>query len=589
MINWSDFHFMRPWWLLLLPVAIMLFFIPANFKKSVWAKVIEPHLLSHLLSQKIFRRSKLINFIMPLFLCLVVLALAGPAFEKLPTDIRYNKPPVIICLEVSEHMLSSDLEPTRLKRAIYKIEDFLRAYPSAEVSLIAFAGDAHVVVPLSEDYPTILTLARALNPGVMPIKGVNITNALTKANEIASRYSKARVVILTSSNIDDNFAASSLYNAPLPSVTIWTFATKAGAPLKNSQGKFGDNRQGGVSISRQNDEVIKKLAAIDGVNILPFTPDNHDVNTLVKSMQHNEMIASDREIFFDVYRDLGPYILALAVLLLLISYFFARDHLWIFGLCLFLLPSETKALSLTDLFWRRDQQGQLALEKKEYQKAAELFEDDLRKGGAYYRAKMFDEAIAHFSKVNNATGFYNLGNAHAQKGQIAEAIKAYDQALLLDQNHQDAKHNRDLLQKLLNPPKENEQKQNQEQEEKQEQPSANPSKKSQEESKNQSENSPKNSDEPEQKDSSENKDSANPSPSKKEEAQKDNEQKSDDAPKPSPNNEMTKPASPNNQEPNKDFIPDKETNYFLDKIKETSNSFLKKKFKEESRRNQEGK
>src|SRR5580704_8263528 len=163
MISWSDIHFLRPRWLLLLLLAAIVIFVPRwqRKSKSPWSAVIDAHLLPHLLvNHGSKKRSYWPIALLPLFVFFLSLALAGPTIKKIPTEVSFQKAPLIICMELSEHMMSRDVAPNRLKLATYKLEDLLKKYRGAEVALIAFAGDAHMVVPLSSDHRTVLSLAK---------------------------------------------------------------------------------------------------------------------------------------------------------------------------------------------------------------------------------------------------------------------------------------------------------------------------------------------------------------------------------------------------------------------------------------------
>ncbi len=136
-MDWQAFHFLRPLWLLLLPLSILVYFFPPPRlgSHSAWARVVEPHLLPHVLWIKNRSKSRPFQaFFVPAFLLLLILSMAGPTMKKMPSDVSYNKAPLVICLEVSESMALNDIEPSRLKRAVYKIEDLLKHYQGAQIS-----------------------------------------------------------------------------------------------------------------------------------------------------------------------------------------------------------------------------------------------------------------------------------------------------------------------------------------------------------------------------------------------------------------------------------------------------------------------
>jgi len=80
-------------------------------------------------------------------------------------------------------MLSKDLLPTRIKRAVFKINDFLSLRKDLRSALIAYSGSAHLVIPLTRDKSIINSFASTLDPQIMPIKG----DALYQAVILASK------------------------------------------------------------------------------------------------------------------------------------------------------------------------------------------------------------------------------------------------------------------------------------------------------------------------------------------------------------------------------------------------------------------
>lgn len=77
--------------------------------------------------------------------------------------------------------------------------------------------------------------------------------------------------------------------------------------------------------------------------------------------------------------------------------------------------------------------------------AALLFDDPLWRGAAEYRAGRYRRAAEAFGETEDATALYNLGNAQAKLGLWAEARRAYQAALRLEPDHEDALHNLELV------------------------------------------------------------------------------------------------------------------------------------------------
>jgi Ca-activated chloride channel family protein len=100
--------------------------------------------------------------------CLAALAAAGPSWKQLPQPVMQKQDALVLVLDLSYSMLATDLEPSRQDRVRRKILDLLRERREGLTALIAYAGDAHIVAPLTDDNPTIANLLPALNPGMMP-------------------------------------------------------------------------------------------------------------------------------------------------------------------------------------------------------------------------------------------------------------------------------------------------------------------------------------------------------------------------------------------------------------------------------------
>ena len=179
----ANFHFLRPMWLLaLLPGLLMAFFLWRQRRRGgTWHQVIDQNLLPYLIdTQQSGSKSA------PLFLLLVTwllasIALAGPTWTRLPQPTQQSSDALIILLDLSPSMNAADVEPSRIVRARRKLTDVLAARAEGMSALIAYAGDAHVVTPLTDDADTIIEMLPALDPDIMPVAGSNLLAAAAPA------------------------------------------------------------------------------------------------------------------------------------------------------------------------------------------------------------------------------------------------------------------------------------------------------------------------------------------------------------------------------------------------------------------------
>jgi Ca-activated chloride channel family protein len=123
----------------------------------------------------------------------------------------------------------------------------------------------------------------------------------------------------------------------------------------------------------------------------------------------------------------------------------------------FCLTPMAHALSWQDLWVTHDQQAKKMMEDGQFSTAKETFERKDWQAAAAYRAGDYDKAAKLYSSLKSEEADYNKGNALAHTGKYEQAIDAYDKTLAIYPNHQDALHNRKIVEGLLKKEKQNDQ------------------------------------------------------------------------------------------------------------------------------------
>src|SRR5688572_24058972 len=125
----AHFHFLRPLWLLALVLLPLLLWQWRRSRDAgnPWRAVCDPHLLAHLLQEGGGKRGSVAPVLFSIGYVIAVVALAGPAFRQLPEQLSRTESALIVALDLSDRMRSTDLKPDRLSRARYKIADLLDA------------------------------------------------------------------------------------------------------------------------------------------------------------------------------------------------------------------------------------------------------------------------------------------------------------------------------------------------------------------------------------------------------------------------------------------------------------------------------
>lgn len=462
----ADFHFLRPFWFLLL---ILLPLIPMILRhlgqgQSGWARVIPEALLRPLLgeAETNHARRKRPGLILGALVLTCAVALAGPSWREAPTPLMQQNDSLVIVLDMSLSMLAQDVEPDRLTQAKRKIRDIIGQRDGSFTALVVYSGDAHVVTPLTDDGRTIESLLSVLDPFMMPVSGNRADLGVEEAEQLLEQGAPGagRVLLVTDSVRASDYQSirETLQSSPYTLSTL-VVGTREGSPIplpKRGFIKDGDK----VVIARADPDRLANLARAVGGQSSEITLDDSDIRSLeLRSEDSDDWHESKRELLVERWQDDGYWLLWLAVPLALVAW--RRGALLVLPLLLLpLMPQPAQAMDWDD-WWSRPDQRAEALIEQDPAVAAEKLDDPDWKGSALYRSGNYDTAAEQFAHSPSANADYNRGNALARKGDLKEALNAYDAALKKNPDDQDARFNRDLVQKLLE--KQQQQKQNQQQ------------------------------------------------------------------------------------------------------------------------------
>jgi Ca-activated chloride channel family protein len=313
-----------------------------------------------------------------------------------------------------------------------------------QTALIVYAGAAFAVTPLTDDVNTIRAQAADLETRLMPAQGGRAELAVDKAIDLLELGGVRRGhLLLITDHIDTGAfeaARERLFEAG-HALSILGVGTVDGAPIPVAGGGFLKDGNGAIVIAKLNESELRRLAPYRGIS-----PDDSDLDYLLPDSNPQLFADTGTEtgLQTDTWRDEGPWLLL--PLLLLTALAFRRGLLlWA---CLLLLPwpQPAQAFDWRELWLNDDQRGKRAFDTEHYESAQRLFDDPDWRAASAYRHGDYEQAAANLADATTPDGLYNRGNALARLGRIDEAIASYERALEQDPRHEDARHNRDLLQ-----------------------------------------------------------------------------------------------------------------------------------------------
>ena len=305
----EQFHFLRPVWLLLLiPAAYLMWSV---YRRSdslrAWRQVIAPHLLDHLLLREGGEEGRW----RPVYMLGIgwlagILALAGPSWQMQPSPFSEEQAAMFVVIKVTPQMLAQDIQPSRLQRSVLKIHDLLDLKKDVRTGLIAYAGSAHLVMPLTSDAGIINNFAAALEPGIMPMQGDEPAEAIALANQRLKKAAVAGSIVLITDAIDTSQLAALDKIHQQGGSDVHILAMAAGPEVIPPPGS--------PPAPALDLDSLREAASTLGGSLTLVTADKRDVESLSGKIERSISIAPPDE--GQQWLDAGYYLLWLLVLIM---------------------------------------------------------------------------------------------------------------------------------------------------------------------------------------------------------------------------------------------------------------------------------
>ncbi|MCF6355513.1 MAG: VWA domain-containing protein [Candidatus Polarisedimenticolaceae bacterium] len=450
----DNFHFLRPlWFLALLPLLAIIWLLwHQTINSKAWRAVCDPELLPYLLADEQGVRQRWPLLAIGLAGLLGIIAMAGPVWEQREQPLFREQSALVLALDLSRSMDATDIKPSRLARARYKISDILKQRREGQTALIVYAATPFLITPLTDDTATIAAQLNSLETALMPSQGTRPDLAVKKAAELLQQAGQSQGDILL---ITDGIAPLSVekilsaMDNRAYRISLLGVGTPEGAPILLPEGGFLKNAAGEIVLPRLDGSTLSELAQAGGGRYHKLSINDDDIQYLLAPLQDRQSHTAEKEaaLTTDQWQEEGPWLLLLILPLAVLA--FRRGYLLLVLFMLLPHSQDAMAVEWQELWTRADQQAFQTLQQGDASAAARQFENREWKAAAHYRAGEYEQAIEVLDGINSPDALYNKGNALAQFGKLPEALQAYDQALELNPEDEDIAYNRELVEKQL--------------------------------------------------------------------------------------------------------------------------------------------
>ncbi|MDE5574194.1 MAG: VWA domain-containing protein [Bacteroidales bacterium] len=446
------------------------------------------------------------------FLCilayaLLVFCLSNPQLGTSVKKAERKGVDVMIALDISNSMNSTDIQPSRLMRAKQAVIRILDKMESDRIGLVVFAGDAYLQLPLTTDYGAAKLFISNIQTSDLSRQGTAIGAAIDLCAQNfdpqhENVHNKAIIVISDGENHEDD-AVAAAQNAARKGIVVSTvgMGSPQGAPIpeyKNGQVvSYKKDAEGNVVITRINRAMLEEIAQAGKGFYVEANNISSGVETVFSKLAELDKVSFESRNISD-YETRYAYFLAVAVLLLLLEIFvfekknplLNRDRLfgdrkkrpataalpvWA-GLLILLFagtPLSAQTAIPTNQGNRHYQNGNLHEAEISYLKALQhdstYYKAKYNLANAQYGQQNYERALENYaavaenptlSKAEKSSVFHNLGNTFVQQKDYQKAVEAYIRALQQQPGRTDTRYNLAYAQRML---QQQQQQQNQQQ------------------------------------------------------------------------------------------------------------------------------
>ncbi len=304
--------------LILIPVLVALYVLLQYKMKKQVLKFGDPTLMRELMPDVSPLRRHVKFILMMLALGLLILVLARPQYGTRNEEVKRSGIEVAIAVDVSNSMLCQDVSPSRLEKSKMIVSKLVEQFDEDKVELVAFAGSAITLLPMTSDYVSAKMFLDQLNPATISIQGTNVAEAITRATAGFSKKTNVgrALILITDAEDNEEGAIEAAKQAKKEGIQIFVLSvgTAQGGPIPMGDGSFKKDLSGNVVTTKLNEQIGKGIAQAGGGLYVHV-----DQTDLAQSLLEKEIEKMQKEdISQSMYSEYDEQFVAVALLLFIV-------------------------------------------------------------------------------------------------------------------------------------------------------------------------------------------------------------------------------------------------------------------------------
>lgn len=314
--------------LLLIPFIAFLFLVSRYVRKRRLEKFGNPAILKNLMPGFSSGKSLMRLIIALTGLAAIIFALARPWGGVKDNFTSREGIEIVIAVDASNSMLASSTGdengPDRMRTAKLMLEKLINRLGNDRVGLIAYAGDAYTLIPVTNDYVSAKAFLNSIEPSMFTHQGTNIGAAISMAsNSFSGNKNVGKAIILLTDaeeleNVEGTLQqVSQAAKSGIQTDVIGIGSTPVTIPDAD-RGRMVDDETGTVVHTSLNEDLALEIAKT-GKGIYVNASNDEAIDELMKQLGTLKKASLESSFMVSHYELYYPFVI-LALLMILIDF-----------------------------------------------------------------------------------------------------------------------------------------------------------------------------------------------------------------------------------------------------------------------------
>jgi Ca-activated chloride channel family protein len=190
--------------LFLLPILGLIFLYNQYWKRKKQREFGDLDMVKKLSPEKSVFKPILKLIVMLLALTALILGLVNPKIGTKMETVKREGIDIVFAMDVSKSMLAEDVAPSRLEKSKQIVSQIINQLGSDRIGIVAYAGSAFPVLPITTDYGVAKMFLQSMNTGIVSSQGTSLDEAIKLSSTYFDDKSKTSKLLILISDGEDH-------------------------------------------------------------------------------------------------------------------------------------------------------------------------------------------------------------------------------------------------------------------------------------------------------------------------------------------------------------------------------------------------